>query len=634
MKEKKKEASPAEEAPDIGKMMEIASEKKETKADTLLMLADNATFFRNGDEPYAVIPVGDHIEIRPLRGQHFHWWLTRQFYQKTKKPPDTDTINAVKNTLQARAVFDGEEHKLHNRVAWHDGDIWYDLSNNEWEAVRITKDGWEVAKPPILFRRYQHQEPQVYPIRGGDIKLILKFVNVKKDGDEILLLVHTITNLIPDIAHVILVPYGQQGSGKSALLIVQKKIIDPSKMSLLSFPKDRTELVQQLDHHWYAPYDNVDRISQLISDELCKAVTGAGNSKRALYTDNEDVISVYKRCIAMNGINCAAIKPDILDRCLLMELERIDERNRMTDEELWAAFETAKPAILGGAFDVLSAAMKLKPKIKLPILPRMAGFALWGYAIAEVLGYGGQVFLDAYFSNIEAQNKEAIVGDVIGEALLELMNERNEWKGTANELLCELEMVAETLKISTKTKSWPKAGNSLTRRLNYLKTNLQKENLKYENSKSGERKIRITKIGKGDAKGIEGTENTAQTARPPKSESGDQKKMDDTMDDIEDDTIPPNISSTISPKEKQHHEEEVGRLDDIDDISLNLGKEMCQKDKIKLILNTIPPNNTTTTEKIQKETGLPEEYITAVITHLKTKGQIIEFREGVYRRIL
>lgn len=39
------------------------------------------------------------------------------------------------------------------------------------------------------------------------------------------------------------------------------------------------------------------------SDEVCKAVTGVGNSKRRFYTNDEDVIYNYIRCLMINGIN-------------------------------------------------------------------------------------------------------------------------------------------------------------------------------------------------------------------------------------------------------------------------------------------------------------------------------------------
>ena len=42
-------------------------------------------------------------------------------------------------------------------------------------------------------------------------------------------------------------------------------------------------------HNYLAIYDNVKYLPPWFSDEVCKAVTGAGNSKRTLYTNDDDI---------------------------------------------------------------------------------------------------------------------------------------------------------------------------------------------------------------------------------------------------------------------------------------------------------------------------------------------------------
>jgi hypothetical protein len=87
--------------------------------------------------------------------------------------------------------------------------------------------------------------------------------------------------------------------------------------------KDKAEFVQQLYHNYLAVYDNVKQLPGWFSDEACKAVTGIGNSKRGLYTNDEDVIYNYKRCLMVNGINNSLTEPDVLDRSILTEFDRI-----------------------------------------------------------------------------------------------------------------------------------------------------------------------------------------------------------------------------------------------------------------------------------------------------------------------
>lgn len=90
-----------------------------------------------------------------------------------------------------------------------------------------------------------------------------------------------------------------------------------------------------------------------ISDVLCRAVTGSGFSKRMLYTDDDDCIYQFKRCVGFNGINIAATKPDILERGLSLHLKRIPENKRRKLRQLWNMYRMIKPQLLGFIFDIL-----------------------------------------------------------------------------------------------------------------------------------------------------------------------------------------------------------------------------------------------------------------------------------------
>src|SRR5918992_532804 len=87
---------------------------------------------------------------------------------------------------------------------------------------------------------------------------------------------------------------------------------------------------------------------------LCRLVTGEADSKRRLYTDDEDVIIELRRAILLNGINVPTDRGDVLDRSLVVELERIPDGERRTEEELWELFKAEHPKLLGALFTVLS----------------------------------------------------------------------------------------------------------------------------------------------------------------------------------------------------------------------------------------------------------------------------------------
>ena len=60
-------------------------------------------------------------------------------------------------------------------------------------------NGWEVVnKPPILFKRYSHHKAQVLPVKNGDVKLFLKYINVANPEHRLLLLVFLVSCFVPD----------------------------------------------------------------------------------------------------------------------------------------------------------------------------------------------------------------------------------------------------------------------------------------------------------------------------------------------------------------------------------------------------------------------------------------------------
>lgn len=336
------------------------------------------------------------------------------------------------------------------------------------------------------------------------------------------MLVYLVTCFIPDIPHPILIVYEDQGSAKSTLSKLLKRLIDPSVIEVSEFPRNTAELIQKLSHHWFVFFDNISHLSGSTSDILCKAVTGGGFSKRELYSDDEDIIYTFKRCVGLNGINLIATKPDLLDRSIIFEMERIPKDKRRLEKKI-KEFEKELPGILGDIFNIISKTMRIKPDVKFNVLPRMADFALWGCAIAQAMGYSQDQFLTAYYHNIESQNKEVVYGSLEAMAIMEFMKDRTEWEGTPSQLLETLKKTADNQGANTdKEKSFPKAANVLSKRLNQLKPNLAESGMQImRKDGSGAKIICLRK----DA------ENTILTDQSSLSPQGSSLTTDGTTDD-------------------------------------------------------------------------------------------------------
>jgi len=471
--------------PSSKKKEQINKEKvSESKANLLLdlVLSKDVELFRDdpGDK-YCRVPVEEHFEIWACQSKIFKDWIAKLFWDKYNIVPPSETIKAALAILAAKAQFEGKQYSLHNRTAFLGQDIWYDLTNKSGHAVRINSDGWDLdKKPPILFKRYAHQSPHTTPQQGGDLHEILNFISLRDTSQHILLLVYIVSCLLPDIPHPIPLLYGPQGSGKTTFFRMLRSLVDPSCTPVLSFPKNSSELVQQLSHHWSPFYDNLGLISDSSSDILCRAVTGEGFTKRRNYTDDDDVIYSYRRCIGLNGIDVIVQKPDLLDRCILFELNRISPYKRQEESKLLKLFEEKKPLFLGAILTALSKAMCIYPTIKLTKLPRMADFASWGCAIAVALGYSENDFLSAYELNYQNRNKEALNANPLGSVILEFMDKRDCWKGNATQLLSDIKPIVLSQGIDTKNPNWPKAPHALSIRLNQVATNLRAMSISVE----------------------------------------------------------------------------------------------------------------------------------------------------------
>lgn len=478
--------------PSESENLDSASEARRSQANRIVELVlqgDVELFHDHLGEGFARIRVQDHYGTWRCKGRDFRRWIAREFWAAEKTAVKSDTLTAALNVLEAQARFDGQEHKLWNRVARLDDAIWYDLADDRWRAIRVTPDGWAlVQNPPILFRRYCHQRPQVLPVPGSKLASIGKFVNLRDPAQFLLFQTYLVASIVPDIPHPIPVLHGPQGSAKTTHFRILRRLIDPSATETLTLPRDIKALVQQLSHQWAPFYDNVTQIPVAVSDALCRCVTGDGFSKRELYTDDEDVIYEFRRCVGLNGINVVAQRADLLDRCLLFGLEPIGPKERRSEEELWTVFEAARAGLLGATFDALAKAMAIKPTVELPGRPRMADFAEWGCAISEALGHSQQEFLDAYGDNTRSRNEEALASSAIGEMLLAFMEDRASWEGSPTDLLQQLTSVAEQRHVNTKSRSWPKRAHALTHRINEIRPNLAAVGIEVTRGRDGQQR--------------------------------------------------------------------------------------------------------------------------------------------------
>lgn len=480
------------------------SEEKEKQSDVIIRLTEDIQYFTNElEEGYAGVEINGHTEVMSLDSAKFKLYLTKLYYEETNSAPSSDAINQALKVLEMKAMFSGEQRKLQRRITKHKNDFYYDLGDSTWQAVKVSKQGCTIEQqPPILFTRNKNMKKQVLPDLSVDEQelyhLVKSHFRFKKESDLILFTVFLVSSFIAEIAHVILVLYGEKGASKSTTMSMVKEIVDPAMQGLLSMPTSKQDLAIILANTYMPSFDNLDYLSAEKSDMLCMAATGGAFSKRTLFSDADETILRFKRCVMLNGINVVATRADLLDRSIVLELERIPKNERKTEEKVWSSFRADLPKILGAIFKALSNAMTLREKVELEEVGRMADFTYWGYAIAEVLGIGGGTFLQAYLGNQDRANEEALSSHPVAAAVLAFMKSQNKWESSVSKLLKELEETAELEKINTRVRTWPKDSHVLSKRLKEVKSNLEEVGIYYDIRHAGVyKKITLEKVTNG-----------------------------------------------------------------------------------------------------------------------------------------
>jgi hypothetical protein len=454
-----------------------------------MVLEGNSIVFTDQYHSSYIALEGNSNEVTEINSAAFVEWLADTCYETLEGyVPSNPTEKQVIKVLQAKARRSGNRHSLYLNVARYGKAILYDLGNG---AVKITDKNWSVVKnPPIIFRKPNAQQQQVKPKRGGDVRQLLNFMNITNESEQLLLLCYVITLFIPDMKYPALILHGTQGAGKSFLMQFIKSLVDHSELDTGSgTPKDEQDLGLNALHNYLLFYDNMSVITEKLSDALCRAVTGSVFQTRRLYTTNEVFAFKFNRPIILNGLNQIVAKGDLLDRCLVMQLERVADEKRKEEGTFKAEFEEAKPYILGAIFDTIIKAQAILNKVQPDNSTRMLGYERWGCAIAEVLGYGQDKFKQALKENNQLRHSHAIEVNPVGQAILAFMQDKSEWSGAPSALYGLLEPIWFKLRLEK-----PKDAPRLSKALNTLTPNLLAKGIKVTMARGDKRIITLTKI--------------------------------------------------------------------------------------------------------------------------------------------
>lgn len=426
---------------------------KDSQASRLVALAHMHYRLVAGDDgrPYATPLAGPAI-AHNLRGRAgLRAQLADLYYRTYQQAPGGTGLTDALAVLEAQAEHTDPEPVGLRVARAGEQSIVVDLGDTQGQAVLVGPGGWRIIeRSPVLFRRSRLTAPLPVPIAGGTLQGLQDLLNVDQDRFR-LLVAWLVAALIPDIPHPILALFGEQGTAKSTAARLLVGLVDPSPAPLRTPPRELRSWAASAYASWVVALDNISVIPPWFSDTLCKAVTGDGVVERALHTDDDLNILTFRRVVALTSIDAGALAGDLAERLLPVELDPIPPSDRRSDAQIAAAYDLARPAIVGALLDLLAEVLDELPRVQLDELPRMADFARVLAALDTIKGWDTRT----HYAAGAAETALAVLEyDPVAVALRELVGTAGEWRGTPAQLL-------ERITPDHPPKTWPRSPRAL-----------------------------------------------------------------------------------------------------------------------------------------------------------------------------
>ncbi|MCB4825579.1 hypothetical protein LHA35_28170, partial [Roseicella sp. GB24] len=325
-----------------------------------------------------------------------------------------------------------------------DDGVWLDLGREDWGLVHVNAQGWRLvpgANVPLL--RPRGLRPLPVPVRvDRDLALadLRRLLNLRPgeagqpSGDIVLAVLWLVSVLYPRGPYPVLALDGEQGSAKTTMSLVMRRLADPNLADIQPMPKQERDLALACRNGRLLALDNLSSIAPDMADALCRVATGSGFRERQLYTNDEENMGWVQNPVLLNGIPALLARGDLADRAIALTLPAIPDHLRRTEVDFWREFDTAAAGILGLLLDAIATALRRLPEVRLERPPRMADFAWLACAAAPAFGWSEGQVLAALEENRAAAVAGVIEADAVAATILALAQEHGAWIGTPSEL--------------------------------------------------------------------------------------------------------------------------------------------------------------------------------------------------------
>lgn len=411
-----------------------------------------------------------YYEVRNVSDSRFHAFI-RERYRSIAQEDDVISYRHILEVYTDKALLENKKIDVLSRLGGDENETSYFMADDKNSVLLINASGIKIIKVPkkYYFMQRDNTAEQVMPKsrkpRKGLIEELKPYLNMDTQM-QILFVIMLVQNFICSSSHFAYIFSSKQGSGKSTLTNIIRRIIDPAVAVMASMPENADSLKNHLANNLVVCFDNTQPLNNTYSDILCGAVTGTSFVKRKLYTDNDEVIMKLHNIIILNGIDIIPRKSDLLERSVLFKLNNIPNRKRKSEAEIKAEFEEDLPYIFGEVLKTLKKYFQKKDSIKVVGDHRMSGAYRDCYIIATILGVENE-FLEAFSANQKLLQADYEETNPIISAITSFMDGCNVISDSVSALYLGIKRYADKLK-------FPKSPSAFSRMLREQQTELLK----------------------------------------------------------------------------------------------------------------------------------------------------------------
>ena len=268
-------------------------DQDDSQAAKLLAIAGQYEYFCSEfGLPYMSVELGSRLETIRIRSRKAKLFFIHQYVLAFGKPPADATLRGVLDTLEARASFDGVVHPVYIRHARHDSKIYLDRGTEDGSAWEIDRHGPRIVpRPPVRFLRPAGMLPLpeavlVDPKEG--LRRLKELTLFRTERDPVLGVGFMLDALGGVGPFSVLLIIGEGGAAKSTWAKIIVALVDPRLLPLLNAPASKRDLYINASTRALVAYNNLSYLDKSISDGLCTATEGGAESRRALFTDDDE----------------------------------------------------------------------------------------------------------------------------------------------------------------------------------------------------------------------------------------------------------------------------------------------------------------------------------------------------------